>query len=313
MEQKWLKYTLQVNQEIEDVFVAELLDSPYTFGWSEPPFEVLTTENGYDFAKNSTDAVTVYVFEPMQHQEDEHLQLLRAYLERWSGAVFIREVEQVAEENDSWKEAFREVQVGEWWIAPTWTDPDLLKEARNILWIDPGAAFGTGYHGTTQDILLFLQEIPVADKVVLDIGAGSGILSLYCAVNGASQPVYAIDINPQSEYQIEVNAANNQVPDKALKILIGDALEEAVRENLPEQADLILLNIGGEEDVAMLPVVTERIAPNGHVLLSGIVEWNREMVLSAYEQAGFEALGERRSEEWVTILMKASANMSPQR
>ncbi|RNB86085.1 50S ribosomal protein L11 methyltransferase [Brevibacillus panacihumi] len=312
MEQKWLKYTLQVDQEIEDAFVAELLDSPYTFGWSEPPFEVLTTENGYDFAKNSADDVTVYVFEPMQHQEEEHLQLLRAYLERWPGAVTIREVEQVAEENDSWKEAFREVQVGEWWIAPTWTEPDLLKEARNILWIDPGAAFGTGYHGTTQDILLFLQEIPVAGKVVIDIGAGSGILSLYCAVNGASQPVYAIDINPQSEYQIEVNAANNQVPETALKVLIGDALEEAVRENLPEQADLILLNIGGEEDVAMLPVVTERIAADGHVLLSGIVEWNREMVLSAYEGAGFEVLGERRSEEWVTLLMKASANKYPQ-
>lgn len=312
MEQKWLKYTLQVNQEIEDVFVAELLDSPYTFGWSEPPFEVLTTENGYDFAKNSVEAVTVYVFEPMQHQEEEHLQLLRGYLERWSGAISIREVEQVAEENDSWKEAFREVQVGEWWIAPTWTDPDLLREARNILWIDPGAAFGTGYHGTTQDILLFLQEIPVAGKVVIDIGAGSGILSLYCAVNGASQPVYAIDINPQSEYQIEVNAANNQVPDTALKVLIGDALEGAVRANLPEQADLILLNIGGEEDVAMLPVVTERIAPDGHVLLSGIVEWNREMVLSAYEKAGFEPMGERRSEEWVTMLMKASANNYPQ-
>lgn len=312
MEQKWLKYTLQVNQEIEDIFVAELLDSPYTFGWSEPPFEVLTTENGYDFAKNSIDAVTVYVFEPMERPEKEHLQQLQEYIDRWHGAISIRETEQVLEENDSWKDAFREVQVGEWWIAPTWTEPDLLKEARNILWIDPGAAFGTGYHGTTQDILLFLQEIEVADKVVLDIGAGSGILSLYCVINGASQPVYAVDINPQSEYQIELNAANNQVANTALKILIGDALDAAVREELPKQADLILLNIGGDEDVAMLPVVSERIAPNGHILLSGIVEWNREMVLSAYQQAGFETLGERQSEEWVTILMKASANTSLQ-
>jgi len=312
VEQKWLKYTLQVNQEIEDIFVAELLDSPYTFGWSEPPFEVLTTENGYDFAKNSIDAVTVYVFEPMERPEKEHLQQLQEYIDRWHGAISIRETEQVLEENDSWKDAFREVQVGEWWIAPTWTEPDLLKEARNILWIDPGAAFGTGYHGTTQDILLFLQEIEVADKVVLDIGAGSGILSLYCVINGASQPVYAVDINPQSEYQIELNAANNQVANTALKILIGDALDAAVREELPKQADLILLNIGGDEDVAMLPVVSERIAPNGHILLSGIVEWNREMVLSAYQQAGFETLGERQSEEWVTILMKASANTSLQ-
>ncbi|CAM3373505.1 MULTISPECIES: 50S ribosomal protein L11 methyltransferase [Brevibacillus] len=306
MEQKWLKYTLKVRQDTEDIFVAELLDSPYTLGWVEPPFEVLTTDNGYDFAQNTEDAVTVYVFEPMVQQEEEHQQLLRVYIQRWPGAISILEVAQVAEENESWKDEFREVQVGDWWIAPTWTEPEALKEAKHILWMDPGAAFGTGYHGTTQDILLFLQEITVKDKVVLDIGAGSGILSLYCAINGASQPVYAVDINPQSEYQMEVNAANNQLPAHALKIIVGDALEDTVRRELPQQADLILLNIGGDEDVAMLPIVKERIAPDGYLLLSGMVEWNREMVRSTYEQAGFQTLGERQSEEWVTLLMKES-------
>lgn len=66
----------------------------------------------------------------------------------------------------------------------------------------------------------------------------------------------------------------------------------------------MLLNIGGDEDVAMLPVVAERLADGGLVMLSGIVEWNREQVLAAYQQAGFHLLKERTSDEWVTMMMR---------
>lgn len=304
MESMWLKYTLLVEPETEDLFVAEVLSSPYTLGWVEPQIEVLTTENGYDYAENTDGPVVAYLFEPMQEDEDTHLRRLKEYLQRWSGRVALKESEMVAEENDSWKEEFREVQVGKWWIAPTWTEPEALAGAEHILWIDPGAAFGTGYHGTTQDILLYLQELPLAGKRVIDIGAGSGILSLYCALNGAVQPVYAADINPQSEYQIQVNAENNHLPSSAIRIVIGDVLEPAVSDQLEEQADLILVNIGGDEDVAMLPVVTKHIAPRGIVILSGIVEWNQDKVQEAYEAAGFRVCQARQSDEWITMLLE---------
>lgn len=300
----WLKYTLLVEQAIEDVFVADVLASPYTLGWVEPQIEVLTTENGYDYAEKTDGPIVAYLFEPFTDREEEHIERLKTYIQRWDGRVTIKGVEEVPEENDSWKEEFRAVQVGEWWIAPTWTEPEALAQAKHVLWIDPGAAFGTGYHGTTQDILLFLQELSLEGKRVLDIGAGSGILSLYCALNGAQQPVCAVDINPQSEYQVRVNAANNQLPEEAVQMVIGDALEASVRAQFPVQADLILVNIGADEDVAMLPVVVEHIAPGGLVILSGIVEWNREKVQAAYEQAGFQAQGEKQSDEWITILMQ---------
>lgn len=304
MEGMWLKFTLLVESEMEDLFVAEALASPYTLGWVEPQIEVLTTENGYDYVEKTDGPVVAYLFEPMQEEEKEHVERLKAYLQRWNGQVILKAAESVAEETDSWKEEFREVQVGEWWIAPSWTEPLALIEAKHILWIDPGAAFGTGYHGTTQDTLLFLQELSLAGKRVLDIGAGSGILSLYCALNGALQPICAADINPQSEYQIQVNAANNQLPPSAVRIVTGDVREATVSDQLLEQADVILVNIGGEEIVAMLPVVAERIAPGGVVILSGIVEWNRDMVLAAYVEAGFRMRRERQSDEWITILLE---------
>ncbi|WP_432776532.1 50S ribosomal protein L11 methyltransferase [Brevibacillus gelatini] len=307
MESMWLKYTLLVEQMTEDLFVAEVLGSPYTLGWVEPQIEILTTENGYDYAENTEGPVVAYLFEPKQDSEEEHVARLQAYISRWEGQVRVKEVEQVAEENDSWKDEFREVRVGNWWVAPSWTDPQLLGDAEHVLWIDPGAAFGTGYHGTTQDILLLLQEMDLAGKVVFDIGAGSGILSLFSARNGAKHPVWAVDINPQSEYQVQVNAANNDLPEDAVRIVIGDASDAKVAAQLPPQADLILVNIGGDENVSMLPLIRERIAPGGQIILSGIVEWNREAVLAAFEEAGFQKETERQSDEWVTVLMKNTA------
>lgn len=307
MESMWLKYTLVVEPDLEDQFVAEVLTSSYTLGWVEPQIEVLTTENGYDYAENTEGPVVGYLFEPEQDSEEEHVARLEAFILRWEGRVTLKEVEQVAEENDSWKEEFREVQIGDWWVAPTWTDPASLETAEHILWIDPGAAFGTGYHGTTQDMLLFLQELDLRDKTVLDIGAGSGILTVYSALNGAMQPVWAVDVNPQSEYQVRVNASNNQLSQEAVRVVIGDASEATIGEQIPLQADLILVNIGGEEIISMLALISERIAPDGLVILSGIVDWNREAVLTASEEAGFQAEAERHSDEWVTILLKREA------
>ncbi|MGG4441489.1 50S ribosomal protein L11 methyltransferase [Brevibacillus fortis] len=304
MESMWLKYTLLVEPEIEDLFVAEVLTSSYTLGWIEPQIEVLTTENGYDYAENTEGPLVGYLFEPQHDGEEEHVDRLKTYIQRWNGQVTLKEVELVAEENESWKEEFREVKIGDWWVAPTWTDPAALESARHILWIDPGAAFGTGYHGTTQDILLFLQEMDLEGKQVIDVGAGSGILSLYCALNGAKHPVWAVDINPQSEYQVLVNATNNHLPDHAVQVVIGDASEDGVKAQLPSQADLILVNIGGDENVAMLPMITERIAPEGILILSGIVEWNREAVIATFEQAGFQVEKQSQQDEWVTVLLK---------
>ena len=304
MKPTWLKYILLVDTDREDDFVAAVLYSPYTLGWVEPRIEVLTTDNGYDYKEDLAAPAVAYLFEPLEETEVEHVQRLEAFLRQWEGAVTLREAGPVAEENESWKETFSEVRVGNWWVAPTWTDPEKLAGAEQILWIDPGAAFGTGYHGTTQDLLLLLQELSLEQKRVLDLGAGSGILSLFCVLGGSALPVWAVDINPESEWQIQVNAANNQLPENAVKVVIGDALDPAVTAQLPEQVDLVLLNIGGDEDVAMLPLVKERLAIGGLALLSGIVEWNREKVLAAYRREGFELLQERRSEEWVTLMMR---------
>lgn len=304
MSQYWLKYTISLPADKEEAFTYDLLDSTYTLGWTEPQIELITTENGYDYQEQAEQPVTAYVFEPMAEEPGVLTDRMETYLKKWGTSFQLVSVVQVEEENESWMEAFEPVQIGEWTVAPSWAVESISADQKNILWIDPGAAFGTGYHATTQDMLLFLQELPLAGKRVIDVGAGSGILSIYCLKQNAHQPVYALDINPESEYEIKQNLAHNQMEETSIQVVIGDATSPEMIEKVPQKADLILVNIGGDEDVAMLPLVQKLLEPGGSVIFSGLVEWNRESVSQAMASEGFSIIAKRQTEEWVTLLAK---------
>ncbi len=302
MSNDWLKYTLHVNREQEELFLAELLDSAYTLGWTEPQIEVITTENGYDYVEKEELPIVAYVYEVKTASDEEHVSRLQSFLQPWGDGVKLVATEQVEEATDSWKDAFQPVQVGDWTIAPSWSELASEVPAERTLRIDPGAAFGTGYHGTTQDILKILQRLPLDGKTIVDVGAGSGILSIFCVRQGAAQPVYAIDINPESSYEILHNVQQNGLPESCVRVIIGDASEPDVIAQLPRQADLLFINIGADEDIAMLPVVKHSLAKAGTVIFSGIVEWSRESFEATLRQHGFTVRDEAQSAEWVTLV-----------
>jgi len=300
MNRLWLKYTLHLPANVEEAFVACVLESTYTFGWTEPSIEVLLTENGYDYQERTDLPLTAYLFEPFTGSMPLHQEALAGFLSAWDGRIQLLKSELVEEEDDSWKETYQEVIVDPWVIAPSWIGTEQLPLEKRLMRIDPGAAFGTGYHGTTQDILRELQSLDLTGKRVLDVGTGSGILAIFAVLSGASQPVHAVDINPDARWEVRHNLELNQLPESAVTVWVGDPLDSPLSGQLPEQADLILINIGGEEDIAMLPLAERRLAPGGILILSGIVEWIREKVESAYRQAGFRLQSARQSGEWVT-------------
>lgn len=160
-------------------------------------------------------------------------------------------------------------------------------------------AFGTGLHETTQDILkLILNELDLRGKSVLDIGTGSGILSIASAIAGASE-VVAVDIR-DVEDEVMLNASLNNLSN--IEVVVGDILEDTSLVN--KNFDWIFINIGGEETKMFMKYIKEHLKPNGDILVSGLVEWSFDEVKENVESYGFKLVSKHQTNEWVTAIFK---------
>lgn len=165
------------------------------------------------------------------------------------------------------------------WIVPEWlTPPD--PAATNIM-MDPGLAFGTGYHATTRLCLDWLTEQDLQDKVVIDYGCGSGILGVAALLLGARQ-VYAVDIDPQAVLATDQNAARNHVECK-LKAFLPEEFTDYCSKNAIVPVDVIVANILAKPLIGLAPYFATLIAPNGRIVLAGLIESQTEDVSDAYK------------------------------
>lgn len=155
----------------------------------------------------------------------------------------------------------------EFWIVPTWHEPPA--QARCVIRLDPGLAFGTGTHPTTRMCLRWIATHP-APKRVLDYGCGSGILAIGAAKYGATD-VVAVDIDPAAVQSTELNAVANGV---ALKAGLPDCAQGAY--------DLVLANILASPLKVLAPLLCAHVAPGGNLVLAGILERQAEELQTAY-------------------------------
>lgn len=178
---------------------------------------------------------------------------------------------------------FGPLQVGERiWIVPSWhrDDPDLQsaiittrRDSSDIVRIelDPGLAFGTGSHPTTHLCLEWLSESLNEGQSVLDYGCGSGILAIAARLLGSSRTL-AVDIDPQAVESTRYNARNNRVDVQAM-----------LPSELPDgQSDIVVANILSSPLKVMASLLSGRVAPGGHLVLSGILDWQAHELIEAY-------------------------------
>jgi ribosomal protein L11 methyltransferase len=219
-------------------------------------------------------------------------------LEVGSGMVETAEVDDEGWAN-AWKTSFRAFSVGRrLWITPTWDDSPPPPDAV-VIELDPGMAFGSGLHPSTQMCLEVLERRLRPGMVVLDVGAGSGILAVAAAKLGASR-VRAIDADPVAVAVARENVVHNGVA-PIVGVEEGDLLD-----GVRDAADIIAANLTADLHLIFLPGVLPRLAPGGIVAASGITAHRAADVAAAAGAAGLVMLETLGSGEWRCLVLGAS-------
>lgn len=221
--------------------------------------------------------------------------------ERFAAAGIYAEIESEGVSDtdwgENWKKYFKPFEVGKKLaVCPSWESYE-NSEGRTVLQIDPGAAFGTGTHATTALCMELLEEAVYRGCTVLDIGCGSGILSIAGVLLGAQSAV-GVDIDAQSVKTARENAAANGVSSQT-EYLIGDLAEK-----ITGKYDIICANIVADVVIRLLKSVKAYMKDNGVLIISGIIDIRAEEVLTAVKEYGFSVVSEQTRENWYAFLLR---------
>ena len=204
---------------------------------------------------------------------------------------------QDADWENNWKQYYKPMEIGErLLIIPKWETAD--PEGRTPLYLDPGLTFGTGAHATTRLCLTALEGLIHGGERVLDLGCGSGILSVAALRLGAGSAL-AVDIDDKCRDAAGENAALNGIGEESFAVLTGNILtDEAVAEKTGGGYDVVLANIVADVIIALAPRVRGLLREGGTFLCSGIIEGRVEEVAEALRNAGLEIQDRREDNGW---------------
>ncbi len=201
----------------------------------------------------------------------------------------------------NWQKYYQPFPVGErLYVVPEWMRGECVPQGRIPLYLNPGLIFGTGSHGTTRLCLEGVERYVGKGDRVLDLGTGSGILSIAALVLGAEQAV-GCDIDPKASRVAAENAGYNGITE-AFRVETGDIVSDAaLRERLAGRYELVLANIIADVIIPLIPYVGDFLAPGGRFLTSGIIEHRAQDVAQALTDNGYRILERRDREGWVAF------------
>ena len=301
----YLELSIAVRPEAVEA-AAELLRRRAPAGVSiEPPYEALDEEGGVAIDHDAP--VRLRAWLPAERRES--LPALRREL-RALGDVLVRPLRARAvhdtEWADAWKRHFRVQRVGRHLVLrPSWRRYR-PKSGDLVIEIDPGQSFGTGQHATTRLCLEELERTLQPDATVLDVGVGSGILSVAAALLGAAR-VEAVDVDPVAVQAAAENAARNGVA-RSVRVALG-TLGEAwpFDETADGRYDLVLANLSARIVVELARPLVQALQPGGVAIVSGVIEEQEAAPRAALETAGGRIVDRRVEEEWLLLTVVRAA------
>lgn len=322
---KWKKFRIKTKTEAEDMIISSLYDIGLEGAQIEDHVPLTTLEKEQMFVDILPDMqeddgiayLSFFVEETedgellmngeVTAQEDilkaveEELDSLRTFMDIGEGSIEIDETEDIDWINN-WKQYFKQFYVDDILIIPSWEKVKKEDEGRMIIHIDPGTAFGTGMHETTQLCIRQLKKYVTKDTELLDVGTGSGILSI-AALKMRAKHAVGTDLDTCAVPAVEENKEANDIPEAAFDMMIGNIIDDKeVQDTVGyEKYDIVVANILADVLVPLTPVIIHQMKKGGIYITSGIIDNKEETVVNAVKAAGLEVLEVTYQGEWVSV------------
>ena len=311
---KWNKYTLKTRSEVEDIVISTLADVGVEGVEIEDKVPLTESDKKQMFVDILPDGpaddgiayLNFYVEEdqdpqPLLDRVKEALEELRMFMDIGEGTI----TESQTEDKDwinNWKQYFHQFYVDDILIIPSWEEVKPEDQDKMIIHIDPGTAFGTGMHETTQLCMRQLKKYVNKDTQILDVGTGSGILSIAALKLGAAHAV-GTDLDPCAISAVKENLEANEVPVTDMDMILGNIIDDKkIQDEVGyEKYDIVVANILADVLIPLTPVILHQMKKGGLYITSGIIDDKEESVVAAVKAAGLEVVEITHQGEWVSV------------
>lgn len=312
---KWNKYRLKTTTEAEDIVSSILADLGVEGVEIEDKIPLTQQEKEQMFVdilpEVDVDDGVAYLSFYLEDEKPELIEVISHELEEMREFVDVGEctIEMSQTEDidwvNNWKEYFHQFYVDDVLITPSWEAVKKEDQDKMIIHIDPGTAFGTGMHETTQLCIRQIRKHVRENSQVLDVGCGSGILSMIALKFGAEHAV-GTDLDPCAIEATHENMERNEIGKEQYEVMIGNIIDDV---NVQSQVgydgyDIVVANILADVLVPLTPVIMKHLKSGGIYITSGIIEDKEEVVKEAIIEAGLEVLEVTHQGEWVSVTAK---------
>lgn len=311
---KWNQFRLKTTTEAEDIVSSMLVDLGIEGVQIEDKIPLTQSDKEQMFVDILPDMpeddgcayLTFYLDEEVDKHEmllkvRQELEEMRSYLNVGDCTIEESQTEDVDWVNN-WKQYFHQFYIDDILVIPSWENVEAKDSDKMVIHIDPGTAFGTGMHETTQLCIRQLKKYVTEDTEILDVGCGSGILGMLALKFGAKHSV-GTDLDPCAIDATYENMDNNGISRDQYEVMIGNIIDDkAVQDKVGyEKYDIVAANILADVLVPLTPVIIHQMKKGGIYITSGIIEDKEDVVVEAVKEAGLEVLEVNHQGEWVSV------------
>ena len=311
---KWNRFTVKTKTEAEDIVISTLAEVGIE-GVEIQDKQPLTEEDKAQMfvdimPEGPADDGVAYLNFYLEEDADKDaiLKDVREALDDLRNFMDIGEAtieESQTEDKDwinNWKQYFHQFYVDDILIVPSWEEVKEEDKDKMILHINPGTAFGTGMHETTQLVIRQLKKYVTPDTEMLDVGTGSGILGIVALKLGAKH-VLGTDLDPCAVPAVAENKEANQIADETFDMVIGNIIDDkAIQDQAGyEKYDIVTANILADVLIPLTPVIVNQMKKGAYYITSGILDVKEEVVVEAVKAAGLTVVEVTHQGEWVSV------------